>query len=214
MDKLQFITDGRDVDSTVAQAAEAIAGGCRWVQIRMKDAADSDVLEAARRILPVARTSGVTVIIDDRVHLVKVAGVDGVHLGKEDMRPAEARRVLGPDAVIGVTVNTLGDILYLDHAIIDYMGMGPFRFTTTKKKLAATLGLEGYRKILSEARSAGVTTPVAAIGGITISDVPSLMAVGVNGVAVSGAISHAENPAAAAREFLKILNQNTYRHEG
>lgn len=208
MEKLQFITDGHDVDSTVTQAAEAIAGGCRWVQIRMKDAADSDVLEAARRILPVARASGATVIIDDRVHLVKAAGVDGVHLGKEDMSSAEARSVLGPDAVIGVTVNTLEDILALDHAIIDYMGMGPFRFTTTKKKLAATLGLDGYRNILSEARAAGVTTPVVAIGGITISDVHSLMAVGVNGVAISGAISHAENPAAATQEFLKILNQN------
>lgn len=205
-EKLQFITDGHDVDSTVAQATAAIDGGCRWVQIRMKNADDNDVVEAARRILPAARRNGAVVVIDDRVHLVKPTGVDGVHLGKEDMPPAEARAILGPGSVIGVTVNSLDDILAVDHAVVDYMGMGPFRFTVTKKKLAATLGLDGYRRILAEARSAGITTPVVAIGGITLDDVPHLMATGVNGIAVSGAIGRVEDPAASAKEFLKILN--------
>ena len=115
-EKLQFITDGHDVDSTVAQATAAIDGGCRWVQIRMKSADDNDVVEAARRILPAARRNGAVVVIDDRVHLVKPTGVDGVHLGKEDMPPAEARAILGPGSVIGVTVNSLDDILAVDHA--------------------------------------------------------------------------------------------------
>jgi len=202
---LQFITDGADVESTVGQALAAIDGGCRWVQIRMKYAADSDVVETTKRILPVARRHKTVVILDDRVELVKATGVDGVHIGKDDMPPDEARGILGTDAIIGVTVNTPDDIIALNHDIIDYMGMGPFRFTTTKKKLAATLGLEGYRNILSDVRKRGINTPVVAIGGISLGDVPELMTTGINGIAVSGAISRAENPIEATRDFMKLL---------
>lgn len=206
MEKLQFITDGIDAEETTRQALAAIEGGCRWVQIRMKDADDAEVLDAARRIIPVARKQGATVVIDDRVHLVWESGADGVHIGKDDMPPEEARRILGSGKIIGVTVNSLEDILSVDRRLIDYMGMGPFRFTTTKKKLAATLGLEGYRRILSDARNRGIDTPVVAIGGITLGDVPELMTTGINGIAVSGAISRAENPVEATRDFMKSLN--------
>lgn len=206
MEKLQFITDGMDADETTRQALAAIEGGCRWVQIRMKDADDAEVLDAARRIIPFARKHGATVVLDDRVHLVAEAGADGVHIGKEDMPPAEARRILGTDKIIGVTVNSLEDILSVDRRLIDYMGMGPFRFTTTKKKLAATLGIDGYRRILSDARNRGIDTRVVAIGGITLGDVPELMTTGINGIAVSGAISRAENPTEATRDFMKSLN--------
>lgn len=206
MEKLQFITDGIDAEETTRQALAAIEGGCRWVQIRMKDADDAEVLDAARHIIPVARKQGATVVIDDRVHLVGESGADGVHIGKDDMPPEEARRILGSGKIIGVTVNSLEDILSVDRHLIDYMGMGPFRFTTTKKKLAATLGLEGYHRILSEARNRGIDTPVVAIGGITLGDVPELMTTGINGIAVSGAISRAENPVEATRDFMKSLN--------
>ena len=206
MEKLQFITDGMDADETTRQALAAIEGGCRWVQIRMKDADDAEVLDAATRIIPFARKHGATVVLDDRVHLVAESGADGVHIGKEDMPPAEARRILGTDKIIGVTVNSLEDILSVDRCLIDYMGMGPFRFTTTKKKLAATLGIDGYRRILSDTRNRGIDTPVVAIGGITLGDVPELMTTGINGIAVSGAISRAENPTEATRDFMKSLN--------
>lgn len=206
MEKLQFITDGIDAYETTCQALAAIEGGCRWVQIRMKDADNAEVLDAARRIIPFARKHGATVVIDDRVHLVAESGADGVHIGKEDMPPEEARRILGTDKIIGVTVNSLEDIFSVDKRLIDYMGMGPFQFTTTKKKLAATLGLDGYQRILSEARNRGIDTPVVAIGGITLGDVPELMSTGINGIAVSGAISRAENPVEATRDFMKSLN--------
>lgn len=206
MEKLQFITDGMDADETTRQALAAIEGGCRWVQIRMKDADDAEVLDAARRIIPFARKHGATVVLDDRVHLVAESGADGVHIGKEDMPPAEARRILGTDKIIGATVNSLEDILSVDRRLIDYMGMGPFRFTTTKKKLAATLGIDGYRRILSDARNRGTDTPVVAIGGITLGDVPELMTTGINGIAISGAISRAENPTEATRHFMELLN--------
>lgn len=205
---LQFITDAPDVATTVSQALNAVEGGCRWVQIRMKGATDDEVVEAARRVVPEAHRKGATVVIDDRVHLVSTAGVDGVHIGKEDMPPAEARAILGPDAIIGVTVNTLEDVLSVDHSIINYMGMGPFRFTTTKKKLAATLGTEGYRRILGEARRRGITTPVVAIGGITLEDLPELMRTGITGVAISGAIGRAADPVEATRRFMKQLKLN------
>lgn len=206
MEKLQFITDAIDADETTRQALAAIEGGCRWVQIRMKDADDAEVLDAARRIIPFARKHGTTVVLDDRGHLVAKSGADGVHIGKEDMPPEEARRILGTDKIIGVTVNSLEDILSVDKRLIDYMGMGPFRFTTTKKRLAATLSLDGYRRILSEARNRGIDTPVVAIGGITLGDVPELMSTGINGIAVSGAISRAENQTEATRHFMELLN--------
>lgn len=206
MEKLQFITDGIDADTTTRQALAAIEGGCRWVQIRMKYADDAEVLDAARRIIPFARKHGATVVIDDRVHLVEESGADGVHIGKEDMPPEEARRILGQGKIIGVTVNSLEDVLAVDRSLIDYMGMGPFRFTTTKKRLAATLGVDGYRRILNEVRSRGIDTPVVAIGGITLGDVHELMTTGINGIAVSGAISRAENPTEATRDFMKSLN--------
>lgn len=205
---LQFITDGRDVETTVQQALEALNGGCRWIQIRMKEASDADVIEAASRICPYAHEQGSILLLDDRVHLVKRTGADGVHLGKTDMNPEEARKYLGDNAIIGVTVNNLEDILALRHEIIDYMGMGPYRFTTTKKKLAAILGVNGYKDILGEARRRGISTPVVAIGGIAIDDVQKLVEAGVDGVAVSGAICRADDPVEVTRQFVKLLNQN------
>lgn len=212
--RLQYITNGSDVDLTVAQAINAISGGCRWVQIRMKDASDNDVIEAANRVKVIACQEGAVLVLDDRVELVKITGVDGVHLGKCDMDPSDARALLGDDAIIGVTVNTLEDILFHNHNIIDYMGMGPFRFTKTKKNLAPVLGSEGYRSILGDARLRGVTTPVIAIGGITIEDVAALMDAGVDGVAISGAIANADDPVAKTGQFLKILNQQINKNAG
>jgi thiamine-phosphate pyrophosphorylase len=203
---LQFITDGATVEEIVRQSELAIKGGCRWIQVRMKDADDESVRRVVEAIRPLTLQTGTTLILDDRVELVRQLGVDGVHLGKEDMVPAEARKILGDKAIIGSTANTIDDVVRLDEQPINYFGIGPFRFTSTKKRLAPTLGLEGYKAIMSEMRSRGISLPVVAIGGITIDDVSQILATGVNGVAISGAIAHAEHPDIAAMEFLNKLN--------
>ena len=203
---LQFITDGKTAEETVRQAISAIVGGCRWIQIRMKDSPDVEVEEAVKTILPYCRKCLAVLIVDDRVGVVARCGADGVHLGKEDMLPAEARAILGPDRIIGSTVNSLEDIDRLPLDVIDYLGIGPYRFTMTKKRLAPTLGLDGYRRIMIRLRQRS-SIPTVAIGGITEADVVPVMDTGVSGIAVSGAISHAEDPIAATRRFLELLSK-------
>ncbi len=182
METLQFITH------TNIGLEEALRGGCRWVQLRMKEASDNDFTEMANRILPLCRNYGATLIFDDRVNLVETLGADGVHLGKKDMPLEDARKILGSSKLIGATCNTEEDMLKAYKAGADYIGLGPFRFTTTKKGLSPILGLEGYRRIMDYCKEAGIDIPVVAIGGITIDDLIGLRQTGVNGVAISGLI--------------------------
>ena len=204
---LQLITDSSTAEGTAGQVLAALRGGCRWVQVRMKDASDEEVEKATDLILPHCRETGATLIIDDRVELAKRTGADGVHLGKNDMHPLDARAILGPDKIIGATVNTIEDIDNLDLEAIDYLGIGPFCFTTTKKRLAPTLGLDGYSKIMTLLRKRA-DIPAVAIGGITLADIPQIMATGVSGIAISGAINRAADPTAATRQIMKSITQN------
>lgn len=206
--QLQFITDApADKNATVAQAMAALEGGCRWTQIRMKDATDDEVADAARRLIAPYRDAGAVLIVNDRVEVARRLGMDGVHIGKNDMTPAEARRLLGPNAIIGATANSIDDIMMLRSAPIDYLGVGPLRFTTTKKKLAPVIGFDGYRRISAEMNRLGITLPYVAIGGITAADIPALREAGVRGIAVSGAIAHADDPAEATRRFLAEMHE-------
>ena len=179
------------------------------MQLRMKGA-DAELLEAAAlEIQAMCRSYGATFIVDDDVMLAKRIGADGVHLGKEDMPVAKAREILGNEYIIGATVNSFADIMvHMRSSHPDYFGCGPFRFTTTKQRLAPTLGLEGYRNIMEQMRSAGITIPLVAIGGITKSDIPDLLAIGVNGVALSGSVLNAQNPKQEMSEIKNIITKN------
>ena len=150
---LQFISHHSDKYSYLDSIRMALEGGCRWIQLRMKDATDDEVRPVAIQALQLCRDYGATFIIDDRVELVRELGADGVHLGKNDMPIAEARRILGPDYIIGGTANTIWDVKAHYSAGADYIGCGPFRFTTTKKNLSPVLGLDGYRRIVIEMRA-------------------------------------------------------------
>lgn len=205
---LQLITDHPSAEGTAAQAIAALNGGCRWIQIRMKETSDEEVEKAINTVLPYCRKVGATLIVDDRVELVKRTGADGVHLGKNDMNPLEARALLGPVKIIGVTVNSIGDFGRFNLDVVDYLGVGPFRFTETKKHLARTLGLEGYRKIMAYLRQIS-DIPVVAIGGITSEDIPAIMSIGVSGIAVSSAINRAPDPESATIKILTLLKDNS-----
>lgn len=181
-----------------------IEGGCRWVQLRMKEATDAEVEAMAREITPLCQESGTILVIDDRVQVVMDTRVHGVHLGKDDMDPAEAREFLGPHAIIGCTANTIDDIRRLAALDIDYIGLGPLRHTTTKERLAPVLGLDGIRTIIAQARAEGITVPVVAIGSVGLDDVRSLLDAGANGLAVSGAILSSPDPVATTRLFLDM----------
>lgn len=202
--ELQFITHFTEKYSYYDSARMALEGGCRWIQLRMKDASPEEVEQEALRVQALCRTYHATFIIDDHVELVKKIHADGVHLGKHDMPVAEARRLLGNGFIIGGTANTFDDVKMHYEAGADYIGCGPFRFTTTKKNLSPILGLEGYRRIVSQMKEAGINLPIVAIGGITREDIPAILQTGITGVALSGTILRADNPAEETRRILAI----------
>lgn len=202
--ELQFITHFTEKYSYYDSARMALEGGCRWIQLRMKDASPEEVEQEALRVQALCRTYHATFIIDDHVELVKNLHADGVHLGKHDMPVAEARRLLGNGFIIGGTANTFDDVKMHYEAGADYIGCGPFRFTTTKKNLSPILGLEGYRRIVSQMKEAGINLPIVAIGGITREDIPAILQTGVTGVALSGTILRADNPTEETRRILAI----------
>lgn len=209
---MQYITHTNARLGYADGALLALQGGCRWIQLRMKGASDEEVKAEASRIMPLCRELGATFVIDDRVNLAREIGADGVHLGKDDMPVAEARELLGSRAIIGATANTFADIARLAAQGADYIGCGPFRFTTTKQRLAPTLGLQGYQDIIRRMCEAGITLPVVAIGGITVADVAALMAVGLTGVAVSGAVLNAADPAAEMARFVAETERGALQH--
>lgn len=202
--RLQFITHPTERYDVGAGAAQALTGGCRWVQLRNKDASFEEVSAEASVMAEMCHRDGAVFIIDDHVDLVNPSGADGVHLGKNDMPVAKARALLGSSKIIGATANTFDDILAAARDGADYIGLGPFRFTTTKKNLSPMLGLEGYRMIMCRCREEGITLPVVAIGGITAEDIPAIMATGVDGIAISSSILSAPDPAAMTARVLGL----------
>ena len=203
MRAIQFITHETGSIGYVEGARMALEGGCKWIQLRMKDASDDEVRKAAAEIQPMCKEHEAVFLLDDRVELAKELHADGVHLGKNDMPIDEARRILGEEYIIGGTANTFDDIQRIASQGADYIGCGPFRFTTTKKNLAPVLGIEGYRDIIAKMRNAGINIPMVAIGGITPDDIDEILATGVRGIALSSTILRAENPVEEMRFILE-----------
>lgn len=210
---LQFITHFTERHTYLDSARIALEGGCRWVQLRMKDADEGLFVATAREVRALCDRFGATFIIDDHAELVGATGADGVHLGKNDMPVAEARRMLGPDIVIGGTANTFDDVKALAEAGADYIGCGPFRFTTTKQKLSPVLGLEGYRDIVRRMRESGISLPIVAIGGITFNDIGQIMRTGVTGIALSGSVLRADDPVAEMRRVVESVELHSRTNE-
>lgn len=161
---IQFITHHTSTISHEESAMLALRGGCRWIQLRMKEASEEEIKPIARRLLAQCRKFGATFIIDDHVELVKNIEADGVHLGKNDMPLAQARQVLGEGFIIGGTANTIEDVRRLHRESADYIGCGPFRFTETKTNLSPILGLEGYRSIITECKKKALDYPFVLLG--------------------------------------------------
>lgn len=205
--RLMFITHKTDKYTELEEIKMVIEGGCDWVQLRMKDTLNPE--DARKAVLYTKEISGNRCIccIDDSVDIALTSGAHAVHLGKKDIPVAEAWQIAAhhhpqPPFFIGATANTFEDIVQADKAGASYIGLGPYRFTETKKKLSPILGLEGYRKIIRQCKDAGIQLPIFAIGGIELKDVRPLMDTGITGIAVSGAIIQAENPTEETRRFI------------
>lgn len=186
---LMFITPNKDAVEVERLVLSFLEGGGLWVQLRLKDVSDASIYEMAKKVQLLCQKYGATFIVNDYPEIALQLGADGVHLGRLDMPVDEARMLFGSERIIGGTANTLEDMMALTSKGVDYIGLGPFRFTTTKKNLSPVVGLEGYKAMLQQFRSLGFRTPVTAIGGILLEDVTDLMASGVDGIAVSGGLS-------------------------
>ncbi len=204
--RLQFITHYSEKYTYIDSARIALEGGCRWIQLRMKDTDTSLVEDTAVVIQKMCKDYGATFIVDDHVLLAKKINADGVHLGKNDMPIAEARKALGNSFIIGGTVNSFEDILNtLQSATPDYFGCGPFRFTATKKNLAPILGCGGYQAIVEKMKNMNINIPLIGIGGIEKSDIPMLLESGLTGIALSSSILKACNPIKEMRDIAEMI---------
>jgi thiamine-phosphate pyrophosphorylase len=199
---IQFISHQNEHYSYIDGIKMALEGGCRWIQLRMKDASDQEIIDVANIVRPWCRQYRAKFILDDYVLLVKVVGADGVHLGKNDMPLDEARQWLGSDFIIGGTANTFEDAERLHCLGADYIGCGPYRFTTTKKNLSPILGPDGYRCIVRHMNDAGWHIPIVAIGGIVSEDIPEVMSTGVDGIAVSGVVLNDPHPSEKIKSLI------------
>jgi thiamine-phosphate pyrophosphorylase len=177
---------------------EAVAAACRGgagvVQLREKGIPDGEFLALLREIAPAVRAAGALLLVNDRVHLAVEAGADGAHVGPEDLPPEEARRLLGPDRILGVTTHDLHQARRAEAAGADYVGIGPVFPTDTKGVPLRAIGPEAAGRV-----AAALAIPAFAIGGISPANVARVRAAGCPRVAACSAVLGAPDPAAAAR---------------
>jgi len=207
MKGLLFITHQTGRFDYLQSVEIALKGGCKQIQLRIKDLPQAPITVIAEEAKELCSRYNADLYIDDYVDICKRIFAKGIHLGKNDMNIKEARNVLGSDFIIGGTANTFEDIQLLHENGVDYVGLGPFRFTTTKKNLSPVLGLEGYREILNKCIETNITLPVLAIGGITIDDISEIMDTGVSGIALSSTILEAGDPVREVEMIIKIINK-------
>ena len=204
IDSLHYISQETPNGTHLTAISQALQAGCKWIQLRMKDQPAGMILEYAIETRRMCEQHGAKLIVNDHPEIARKAGAYGVHLGLQDMPLQLARDIVGPDMIIGGTANTHQHVLQRIAEGADYIGLGPFRFTRTKKNLSPVLGLQGINTIMQALSATPI--PVIAIGGILAEDIPLLMQTGVHGVAVSGAITHAAEPALVVHQLYDHLN--------
>ena len=206
--KLQYISQGTTVAQQLENIQLALDAGCEWIQLRFKNATEKELCKVAEKAKIICVNYKAIFIINDNVELTKKIEAHGVHLGLQDTSPITARVILGKDKIIGGTANTLTDVMKRVEEKCNYVGLGPFCFTTTKEKLSPILGIEGYKIIMGELNKTNIHMPIYAIGGITLADVGTIINTGVHGIAISGIISRSSQ--ADKKELVKKIKANLY----
>lgn len=185
----------------------AVAGGVSVVQLREKDASTRDFVELGRILVAELKGGAVPLLINDRVDIALAIGADGVHLGQSDLPYAVARKLLGPAAIIGLSVESLADAEAAEHLDVAYLGLSPVFATTTKSDIKPPLGLPGIRAIRAISRH-----KLVAIGGIDAGNSGEILIAGADGVAVVSAICGADDPTRATRELCRQLRAARQRN--
>jgi len=189
--------------SVVEVVEAAVKGGVTVVQLREKEASVREFIEIGRRLLEILRPRRVPLLINDRVDVALAVPADGVHLGQSDMPPADARRLLGPKAVIGLTVETMAQAGPADREDVDYLGVSPIFPTPTKTDTGPAWGVEGLWRLRPLVRK-----PLVAIGGVNETNAARILEAGADGIAVVSAICAAPDPEAAARRLREIVERH------
>lgn len=179
---LYAVTGGSSILPLKEQVRQAISGGITFLQLRGKDCSTEKLVEQAKELIPLCREASIPFVIDDDVQAALISGADGVHVGQSDMVLAEARRILGPDRIIGVSAHTVEEAAAAERGGADYIGVGAM-FSTMTKTDAELVSFETLRAICD-----AVSIPVVAIGGISASNIQRFKDSGANGAAVVSAI--------------------------
>ncbi|WP_186757880.1 thiamine phosphate synthase [Echinicola salinicaeni] len=207
---LHYITPNLDhQDDYLYNIKQVCENGTDWVQLRMKEFPKETILQTASKAKNICDQYGCQLIINDHPEIAHKVRASGVHVGKEDKKVAYIRERYGSKLIIGATANSLEDILEVAETA-DYIGLGPFRFTDTKKKLSPILGKEGYRSIMESLRLKGIDIPVLGIGGIKELDIDDLSTTGIYGVALSGLIHKSENQKLIIEHITKTFDYANY----
>ena len=196
-------TRGRDLGDL---AAKAVAGGVTILQYRDKQASTRDLVENTRRIKAAIAGSGVPLLVNDRADVAFAAGADGVHLGQDDLEPEDARRLLGPDAVIGQSIKRIGHANAARLDLMDYVCVGGVFATASKDNPDPPIGTAGLAAIVAAIRARKAGYPVGAIAGITAANAASVIAAGADGIAVISDIFMADDVIAAASDLRQIVD--------
>lgn len=203
--KIMFITPNKTKEEIIKECNIVLQEGIKFIQLRMKKTSNDEILEVAKQIRPVCDKYCAILTVDDKIELLKSNLFDGVHLGKNDMPIKQAKQITQNKYLLGATCNTIQDVQKAIENGADYLGIGPYKYTTTKQNLAPILGLEGYQDIIKNMRDKNLNIPFYAIGGITLEDLQPLKEIGIFGIALSGAISTATNKQSIIKEILKTL---------
>lgn len=179
----------------------AIAGGTTIVQLRAPQWKKREMAECARALLSVTRSAGIPLIIDDHADVALVVDAEGLHVGQKDLSPEDARIVIGNDRILGLSINTVEEARQIPKDLVDYIGIGPYRTTATKKDAGAALGRTGLADIVRCAQM-----PSVAIGGIKLEHVTDVLAAGVDGIAVVSAICGMPSPETAAHSLREAVD--------
>ncbi|GAA1792467.1 thiamine phosphate synthase [Planosporangium flavigriseum] len=202
--RLHLITDARPGRDALTVVVAALAAGADTIQVRVPDATtDREAYELTREVLRMCRDAGAACLVNDRLHIALALGADGGHVGADDLPVAAARRILGPDAILGATARNPETAR---RAVADgatYLGVGPAYRTSTKDGLPDPIGVGGVAVV-----AGAVTVPVIAIGGVTAERAGELTRAGAHGVAVVGAVSEADDPGKAVTELLQAIGES------
>lgn len=199
--KLYLVTDDQQDLATLEYVVEqSVAGGVTMVQVREKHGDVRAFIERAQRVKAILSGTGVPLIINDRVDVALAVDADGLHLGQSDMPAEIARRLIGEDKILGLSIENEQQLKEAEHLPIDYIGLSAIFATPTKTNTKKHWGVEGLKSALETTK-----LPIVGIGGINESNIPELMATGVHGLALVSAICQADDPKAAAQHLLSLM---------